>query len=74
MVIEEMQLHNALIFPEESADNDEGRGREMQVLLEAPGEAPSRLVRIFSKGEAEEDWTLHAEVSRAIGCRRKASL
>ena len=61
MVIEEMQLHNALIFPEESADNDEGRGREMQVLLEAPGEAPSRLVRIFSKGEAEEDWTLHAE-------------
>ena len=61
MVIEEMQLHNALIFPEESADNDEGRGREMQVLLEAPEEAPSRLVRIFSKGEAEEDWTLHAE-------------
>ena len=61
MVIEEMQLHNALIFPEESADNDEGEGREMQVLLEAPGEAPSRLVRIFSKGEAEEDWTLHAE-------------
>ena len=61
MVIEEMQLHNALIFPEENADNDEGRGREMQVLLEAPGEAPSRLVRIFSKGEAEEDWTLHAE-------------
>ena len=61
MVIEEMQLHNALIFPEESADNDEGEGREMQVLLEAPGEAPSRLVRIFSKGGAEEDWTLHAE-------------
>ncbi len=61
MVIEEMQLHNALIFPEEGADNDEGGSREMQVLLEAPGEAPSRLVRIFSKGEAEEDWTLHAE-------------
>ncbi len=61
MVIEEMQLHSPLIFPKEPADNEEGKGREMQVLLAAPGEAPSRLVRVFSKGEAEKDWTLHAE-------------
>ncbi len=69
MVIEEMQFHNALIFGEESADNDGGAGggREMQVLLEAPGEEPSRLVRIFSKGEAGEDWTLHAECRAPSG-------
>ena len=60
MVIEEMQFHNALIFGEENSENG-GEGREMQVLLEAPGEEPSRLVRMFSKGEAEEEWTLHAE-------------
>ena len=60
MLIEEVQLHNALIFGEESSENG-GEGREVQVLLEAPGEEPSRLVRIFSKGEAEEGWTLHAE-------------
>ncbi len=61
MVIEEMQLHSPLIFPKERTDNEEGAGREMQVLLAPPGEEPSRLVRIFSKGEGEEDWTLHAE-------------
>ena len=60
MLIEEMQFHNALIFGEEDSENG-GDGREVQVLLEAPGEEPSRLVRIFSKGEAEEGWTLHAE-------------
>ena len=60
MLIEEMQFHNALIFGEEDSEGG-GDGREVQVLLEAPGEEPSRLVRIFSKGEAEESWTLHAE-------------
>ena len=66
MLIEEAQLHNALIFGEEDSENG-GEGREMQVLLEAPGEEPSRLVRIFSKGEAEEDWTLHAECRAPSG-------
>ena len=60
MLIEEVQLHSALIFGEENSEG-ESEGRHVQVLLEAPGEESSRLVRIFSKGEAEEDWTLHAE-------------
>ena len=60
MLIEDMQLYNALIFPEEDAEGI-GAGREVQVLLEAPVEESSRLIRIFSKAEAEGDWTLHAE-------------
>ena len=55
-----MQFHNALIFGEEDSEGG-GGGREVQVLLEAQGEEPSRLVRIFSKGDAEEGWMLHAE-------------
>ena len=66
MAIEEMQFHNALIFEEENSENG-GEGREVQVLLEAPGEESSRVVRIFSKGEAEEEWTLHAECRAPSG-------
>ena len=73
MLIEDMQLHSALIFGEENSEG-ESEGRHVQVLLEAPGEEPSRLVRIFSKGGAEEDWTLHAECRAPSGAEaRQAS-
>ena len=73
MLIEEVQLHSALIFGEENSENG-GEGREVQVLLEAPGEEPSRLVRIFSKGESEDGWTLHAECRAPSGAdARQAS-
>ncbi len=66
MLVEDMQFHNALIFGEEDSEGG-GAGREVQVLLDAPGDEPSRLVRIFSKGEAGEDWTLHAECRAPSG-------
>ena len=55
VVVEDMQLHSPLLFSTEPS------GRKVQVVLGAPGEEPSRLVRIFSKGEDEEGWTLHTE-------------
>ena len=62
VILEDMQLHTPLVFPEEDSEDRTGEERRtMQVLLDASGEGPSRRVRIFSKGETVEGWTLHAE-------------
>ncbi len=66
VVVEDMQLHNPLVFPEESAqENEAGKdeykdSRKLQVLLDASEQALSRPVQIFSKGN-EEGWTVHVE-------------
>ncbi len=59
--VEEMQLHNALVFPERgSEDGADDAGRTVQVVLDAPGQGQSRPVQIFSKG-ADDAWTMHVE-------------
>ncbi|MYD19498.1 MAG: SDR family NAD(P)-dependent oxidoreductase [Rhodothermaceae bacterium] len=63
VIVEDMQLHNALVFPEQkSSDSEDDDGREMQILI-APAEAekPQRI-QIFSRGEGE-DWVMHVEGS-----------
>ena len=60
-VVEDMQLHSPLVFPDTDNENGtEEAGRQVQVLLDAPGESASRHVQIFSKG-TESAWTLHVE-------------
>ncbi len=61
VVVEEMQLHNALIFPEEDSEDGTGEeGRKVQAVLDPSEQANSRRVQIFSRG-SEEGWTLHVE-------------
>ncbi|MYA97363.1 MAG: SDR family NAD(P)-dependent oxidoreductase, partial [Nitrospinae bacterium] len=61
VVVEDMQLHNALVFAEGDAGEDSGEGgRKVQVVLDPSGEAASRRVQIFSQGN-EEGWTVHVE-------------
>ncbi|MXW22418.1 MAG: SDR family NAD(P)-dependent oxidoreductase [Candidatus Dadabacteria bacterium] len=61
VVVEDMQLLNALIFPEEGSEDGTGdEGREVQVVLDSSERANSRRVQIFSKGSGE-DWTAHVE-------------
>ena len=61
VVVEDMQLHNALIFPEEGSENGTGdEGRKVQIVLDSSERANSRRVQIFSKGSGE-DWTVHVE-------------
>ena len=62
IVVEEMQLHNPLIFPDEnSEDGTEGEGRKVQVVLDPSEQAQPRRVQIFSKGLSEKEWTMHVE-------------
>ena len=67
VVLEEMQLHNALVLPEEGSETGTGeRGRTMQVVLDAANGASSRGVQIFSKG-SEGEWTVHVEGRTSSG-------
>ncbi len=61
VVLEDIQLHSALVFSEKDSEEgaDEG-GRRVQVLLGDSERASSRPVQIFSKG-ADDDWTMHIE-------------
>ena len=58
VVVEDFQLHNAMVFEEEDGTDEEGR--KMQVVLDASEQASSREVQIFSKG-SEGEWTVHVE-------------
>ncbi len=59
--LEDMQLHNPLVFTEDKAEGetDEG-GRKLQVALDPPEAGAPRRVQVFSKGP-EGEWTLHLE-------------
>ena len=62
VVVEDFRMQSALVFADESTDDNAGEaGRRMQVLLDAGRDVPSRRLRVLSKGDDEEEWTLHAE-------------
>ena len=62
VAVEDMQLHNALVFPEEdSGDESEAIGRKVQLVLGGSGDESPDLVRILSKAPTEAEWTLHTE-------------
>ena len=59
--LEEVQLHNALVFPTRAAESGaDPEGRRIQLLLDDAEQSPAKSLQIFSKGP-EGDWTLHVE-------------
>ena len=67
VVVEEMQLHSALVFPEDAGDDGSGDvGRTLQMVLEATNSAATRDFRIFSRGN-DAEWVLHVEGRLATG-------
>ncbi len=65
VVVENFQLHNALVF-EEDEDGEGDAGRRMQVGLDTREPGSPRGVQIFSSG-GEGDWTVHVEGVLAPG-------
>ena len=61
-VVEDFQMQSALVFPDEDPeDGSADTGRRVQVLLDDADDGASDRVRILSRGEGEDGWTLHAE-------------
>ncbi len=68
VVIEDLQLRSALVLPE--GDEEEGRppgSRKVQVVVEEAGTGGAQRVEIYSKGEEDGGWTLHAEGQASAG-------
>ena len=62
VVVEDFQMQSALVFPDGDAeDGAADAGRRVQVLLDDTDDGAARRVRILSRGEDEDGWTLHAE-------------
>ncbi|MCY4647304.1 MAG: SDR family NAD(P)-dependent oxidoreductase [Gammaproteobacteria bacterium] len=69
VVVEEVQLHNALVLTEEGSANGAGvDGREMQFVLDAPEAPAAHPFQIFSKG-SDGEWTVHVEGRTSPGSR-----
>ena len=63
-LVEDFRMQTALVFPKGDAED---AGRRMQVLLDDGEDGASRRVRVLSRGEGEDGWTLHAEGQVAGG-------
>ena len=62
VIVEDFGMQSALIFPDEDAeDGAADAGRRVQALLDDAEESAARRVRILSRGDGEDGWTLHAE-------------
>ena len=60
IVIEDMQLHSPMVFPEQKSAEGTDDGRTMQVVLDASEQTSSRQVQVFTRG-SEREWTTHVE-------------
>ena len=68
VVVEDMQLHNPMVFAAEvHGDETQAAGRKIQLVLGGPGETEPGSLQILSKGSDEVDWMLHAECRITTG-------
>ena len=68
VVVEDMQLHNPLVFDEDEEDEEgsDGGGRTLQLVLDAPDPTAPRAFQLFSRGSGGV-WTLHVEGCLGVG-------
>ena len=60
IIVENMQLHNPLVFEEEDEGEPATAARTVQLAIDKSEPAAPGVVRIFSKG-IDGDWILHVE-------------
>ncbi len=65
VAVEDLQLRSALVLPGE--ENGAAPTRRVQVVVDGPATDSSRRVEVYSKGDGEEEWTLHAEARVSSG-------
>ena len=61
-IVEDLQLHNPLVYPEYDPDGDEREpSRRVQMIVGRDKDSEARRFEVYSKGNNDEGWTLHAE-------------
>ena len=69
--VADLQLHSPMVFAAEEPGDE--TGRRVQAVLCAADNGSSRRIEIFSKGESEDGWTLHAEARVSPAARAGGS-
>ena len=60
--VEDLQLHNPMVFAEDDGDEEGGEaGRRVQLVFEDSDVGSGKRLEIYSRGEDDDEWTLHAE-------------
>ena len=60
-VVDELQIYSPLMLDEEDPDSGPTSGRRtLQFVLDCPDGRAERSFEVFTKGDGEESWTLHA--------------
>ena len=73
-VVEELQLHNPLVYPEyDAADGAAEPGRRVQLVVDAGKAGQARHFEVYSRGRDDVDWTLHAEGDLSPGAGPRGS-
>ncbi len=73
VAVEEMQLLTPLVLPEQDGEQGSRQaGRSVQMVLDAPEGTSPRGFEIFSRGDGEEAWTLHAQGRVSSAAERQA--
>ena len=73
-MVEELQLHNPLVYPEYGEDGDAPEpGWRLQMIVDAGKAGQPRQFEVYSKGPSDDDWTLHAEGQLSAGSAQPAS-
>ena len=73
VAVEEMQLVTPLVLPEQDGEQGAAQeGRSVQMVLDAPDGTSPRRFEIFSRGDGEEGWTLHAQGQVSSGAERQS--
>ena len=68
--VEDFQLHSPMLFAADDSENGSSPSpRRVQAVISQSESSGPRSVEIFSKGESEEGWTLHAECKTSPGVR-----
>ena len=77
--VEELQLHNPLVYPEYDAEDGASEpGRRVQMVVDAgkggqPRSSSARRFEVYSRGRDGEEWTLHAEGDLSSGPAQRGS-
>ena len=62
LAVEELQLLNPLVYPDFDGEvGSEEPGRRISLVVDGPGANQPRRFEIFSKGDSDDSWLLHAE-------------
>ena len=69
--VEDLQLHSPMVFSDGNSEHESGR--RVQTVLGAAENGSARRIEIFSRGESEDGWTLHAAGKASPSARARAA-